>query len=67
MAIYRVTYRSMTASYGPRYFEADTEYEAKSRFRGSAFSRDEMSLMHATEVSSAEVSRALRDRDREND
>lgn len=59
MAIYKVTYRSMTASYGPRYIEADDEYEAKQKFAGTAFSRNEIGLMHARELSSSEIKSAL--------
>jgi hypothetical protein len=59
--IYRVTYQSMTAFYGPSFIEAEDEYEAKRRFARSAFSQGEMSLIKATPVSASEIASALRD------
>ena len=56
---YRVTYQSMTAFYGPSFIEADSEYEARRKFAGTAFSQGEMSLIKATPVSSNEIKRAL--------
>lgn len=58
--LYRVTYQSMTANYGPSFIEADSEYEARRRFAGTAFSKEEMGCIKAREVSPAEVARALR-------
>ncbi|HZU23314.1 MAG TPA: hypothetical protein VE998_10825 [Terriglobales bacterium] len=49
----------MTARYGPSFIEADSEYEAKRKFAGSAFSAGEMSLIEAREVSAKEWRRAL--------
>ena len=59
--IYRVTYQSMTAFYGPSFIEADSEYEARRKFAGSAFSSGEMSLIKAVPVSGNEIARALRE------
>lgn len=57
--IYRVTYQSMTAFYGPSFIEAEDEYEAKRKFAKGAFSQGEMSLIKARPVSSGEMRRAL--------
>lgn len=59
MAIYRVTYQSMTAFYGPKFVEADDADEARRKFAGTAFSADEIGLIRAREVSAAELKRAL--------
>ena len=59
--IYRVTYQSMTAFYGPSFIEADSEYEARRKFAGTAFSQGEMVLIKASPVSSNEIARALRE------
>ena len=59
--IYRVTYQSMTAFYGPSFVEADDEHEAKRKFAKGAFSQGEMSLIKARPVSSAEMRNALRE------
>jgi hypothetical protein len=59
--IYRVTYQSMTAFYGPSFIEADDEYEAKRKFAKGAFSQGEMSLIKARPVSASEVAEALRE------
>lgn len=61
--IYRVTYSSMTAHYGPSFIEAASEYEARRKFAGTAFSKGEMSLIKATAVSATEIKRALREQD----
>jgi hypothetical protein len=61
--MYRVTYQSMTAFYGPSFVEADSEYEARRKFAGSAFSQGEMSLIRAREVSPSEIRRALQETD----
>jgi hypothetical protein len=58
MAIYRVTYRSMTARYGPSFIEATGEAEAKRQF-GDCFSNSERAFCTAREVSPDEVRRAL--------
>ena len=58
--MYRVTYQSMTAFYGPSFIEAETEYEARERFAGNAFSKGEMSLIKASPVSERDIARALR-------
>ena len=63
MPMYRVTYQSMTAFYGPSFVEADSEYEARRKFAGSAFSQGEMSLIRAREVSPSEIRRALQETD----
>ena len=60
MAMYRVTYRSMTASYGPNFIEAEDEFHAKRIFAGTAFSRSEFDCIHAEEISTADIQRALR-------
>ena len=66
MPIYRVSYGSMTATYGPSFIEADSEYEARRKFAGSAFSQREMPLVRAREVSGREIAQALEDkRDRD--
>lgn len=61
--IYRVTYSSMTASYGPSFIEANSEYEARRKFAGSAFSQGEMSLIRAVPVPASEIRRALANRE----
>lgn len=61
MAIYRVTYGSMTAHYGPKFIEAASESEAKRRF-GDCFSDGERAFcMTAREVSPKEIRRALQE------
>lgn len=65
MTMYRVKYQSMSALYGPKFIEADSEYEAKRKFAGTSFSRDEMGLITAREVSSEEIAAALRESERE--
>ena len=59
MPFFRVTYQSMTAFYGPSFIEADSEYEARRKFAGSAFSQGEMSLIKATSLTAAEIRSAL--------
>ena len=61
MAIYRVRYSSMTASYGPSFIEAESEYEARRKFAGTAFSESEMGCIVARPVSASEMRRALRE------
>lgn len=58
--IFRVTYQSMTAFYGPKFIEADSEYEARRKFASGAFSDGEMSLIKARQVSASEMASALR-------
>lgn len=60
MAIYRVGYSSMTATYGPDFVQADSEIQAKLRYSRGAFSVDEMALISAREVSLEEMQRELR-------
>jgi hypothetical protein len=60
MGIYSVRYQSMYASYGPSFIEADSEIEARRKFAGSAFSKNEMLLITARPVSINEMKRALR-------
>lgn len=62
MPIYKVTYQSMTATYGPSFIEADSEDEARYKFAGGAFSQREMPLMRAREVSAKEIAQALREK-----
>ena len=58
--IYRVTYQSMTARYGPNYIEANSEYEAKKKFAGNAFTAGEFSLITARQVSLNEMRSEMR-------
>ena len=63
MAIYKVFYRSMTATYGPSFIEANSPEEAKIKFGGSAFTAGERaSCMTAREVSVREIQQALYDK-----
>ena len=67
MAIYKVFYGSMTATYGPSYIEADSPEQAKRMF-GSCFSDGERAVcMTAREVSEREIRQALHDRDNRED
>lgn len=59
MPMFRVSYHSMTATYGPSYIEADDAHEAKRKFAKGAFSAGEMSLIKARPVSADEIRRAL--------
>lgn len=59
MAFYKVTYGSMSAFYEGT-VEADNEDSARRKFAGSAFSRNEMPLIKAREISSYEIMKALR-------
>lgn len=61
MSIYRVTYQSMTAFYGPDFIEADSPDEARAKC--TAFSRSEWPLLNVREVSASEMRRALRDQE----
>ena len=63
MKTYRVSYGSMTATYGPAFVEAESEDEARYKFAGNAFSSREMPLVHAREVSVKEIAQALRRKD----
>jgi hypothetical protein len=63
MPMYKVSYGSMTATYGPSFIEADSPEEAKMKFGGTAFSSGERAIcMNAREVSSKEIAQALRDK-----
>ena len=60
--IYRVTYQSMTAFYGPKFIEAEDEHEAKRKFNArGAFSKGEMSLIRAQPSSIEEAMRSAKD------
>jgi len=60
MPIYKVSYGSMTATYGPSFIEAGSPEEAKMKFGGAAFSSGERAVcMSAREVSAREISEAL--------
>jgi hypothetical protein len=62
MAIYKVFYGSMTATYGPSFIEADTPEEAKRKF-GSCFSEGERAIcMTARELTTREIQQALYDK-----
>lgn len=65
MAIYKVRYSSMTASYGPSYIEADSPEEAKRKFgKPGTFSEGERAFcMTAREVTLQEMKRALQNSD----
>ena len=62
MPLYKVTYKSTTAYYGPSYIQAGSEFEARRKFAGTAFSQGEMALITATPVTDEEAARALRER-----
>jgi len=64
MAIYSVSYGSMTAHYGPSIIEADSEDEARRKFGGGAFSQRERCLISAREISTKEITSALREQKR---
>lgn len=57
--LYRVTYKSMTAFYGPNYIEADDEHQARRIFAGSAFSPNEYGLINVRESSVQEMRREI--------
>jgi len=59
--IYRVTYQSMTAFYGPKFIEAENEYEAKRKFANGAFSQGEMSLINVRSSSLKEAMQAAKE------
>jgi hypothetical protein len=64
--IYKVSYHSMSASYGPSYIQADSEQEAKLKF-GSCFTSGERAVcMSAKPISDSEIRQALHRRDEEN-
>ena len=60
--IYKVTYQSMSAFYGPSYIEAEDENQARRIFAGSAFSRNEYGLIKVVPSSLKEMQRAQSDR-----
>jgi hypothetical protein len=67
MAIYKVSYGSMTATYGPSFIEADSPEQAKRKF-GSCFSDGERAVcMTAREVSTREIQQALYEKDHKED
>jgi len=67
MAIYKVTYGSMTATYGPSFIEADSPEEAKRKF-GSCFSDGERAVcMTARELTTREIQQALHDKQNRED
>lgn len=60
MNCYRVRYASMTATYGPHFIFAEDEQEARLKFlNGGTFSRSELPLITARQVSEAEMRAAL--------
>lgn len=63
MPIYKVTYRSLTATYGPSFISAKDEDEARRKFARSAFTAREMSLIVAVKVSDDEITKKLSDGD----
>lgn len=63
MPIFRVTYSSMTARYGPSFIEAEDEFAAKRKFAGTAFGQGEMGCISAEEVSSRQMMQALREKE----
>jgi len=67
MKTYRVSYGSMTATYGPSFVEADSEDDARYKFAGNAFSSREMPLVRAREVSAKEIAQALRRKEEEDE
>ena len=50
----------MSACYGPTVIEANSEWEAKRKFAGSAFSSSEISLISAKQMSSQDIMNAIR-------
>lgn len=65
MPIYKVTYQSMSAFYGPSFVEANDEYSAKKKFAGNAFSQSEFGLIKARECSLKEMRQAMSSREDE--
>jgi hypothetical protein len=57
--IFKVYYQSMSAFYGPTYVEAESAIEAKNKFAGTAFRREEFSLIHAIPISFQQMKREL--------
>jgi len=62
MPIYKVTYSSMTAHYGPTIVEAEDEAQARRLFAKGAFSQNEMGCISAREVDTEEIVRMARER-----
>ena len=56
---YKVYYQSMTAFYGPKIVEAESEREAKKIFGGNAVMPGEFGCIKAQPVSDREVLRKL--------
>ena len=61
--IYKVTYQSMSAFYGPSFIEAENEDQAKRIFAGSAFNRSEYGLIKVVPSSLKEMQRAQANRE----
>lgn len=59
MSLYRVSYQSMTAFYGPVLIEADNEEEARRRFGRGAFNGGERTLIRAVPVSDSDLRREV--------
>ena len=57
---YKVSYHSMTATYGPAIIQADSPEQAKRKFACGAFSSSEMCLITAREISDKEILDSLR-------
>jgi hypothetical protein len=55
MTIFKVSYSSLTAHYGPRFIDAEDEREAKRIFAGGAFSEGEMTMITAREATIKEI------------
>jgi len=59
VAWFLVSYRSLTACYGPKCIEADSAYEARRKFAGTAFAEREMGLITAKEVTHRDILKAF--------
>jgi len=55
MTIFKVSYSSLTAHYGPRFIDAEDEAEAKRIFANGAFSEGEMRMITARKASIKEA------------
>ena len=55
MSIFKVSYSSMTAHYGPRFIEAQNEHQAKRIFANGAFSEGEIRMMVVRKASLKEI------------
>jgi hypothetical protein len=64
--MYRVTYSSFDASYGPHYVEAEDEERAMQKAFGQAFTAREIrACARARELSDREIATALRRQEQE--